>query len=388
MSEDLGMSLHDEDVNKVETIMNKVSARVEEILISGREVPPGSHEGPMSSKVSRKSKISARSEICARKAILNPKDKRKAWKNDAISLNSEPCKFRSGKFNIDEVGRYSYNGKKQLQVGEGAVMEMKDELSGELAETCTVLRKEVGIVKELIEQKDAQGLLRKVGNLEQLQAERDKPVYLLYRLLSDNGAMQLAEKVTSQDEEIRMVKELVENVFYEQHEEMVREPQKSHTSRMKKSGASICSSRESLTNSSVASLRTNKFRKNRENCIKKLKFQPSFLREKFSDRQEIFDIQKRLCKGLINGKDQITSGDEIQKLEESYQTMVSAAVRLREHLPSEEANDIDIHVEQEESEVFEVKKQMVKLMTRKSQAGEDEIVEGNTSEKQGIQGRE
>ena len=188
--------------------------------------------------------------------------------------------------------------------------------------------------------------------------------------------MQLAEKVTSQDKEIRVVKELVENVFYEQHEEMVREPQKSHTSRIKKSGASICSSRESLTNSSVASLRTNKFRKNRENCIKKLKFQPSFLREKFSDRQEIFDIQKRLCRGLINGKDQITSGDEIQKLEESYQTMVSAAVRLREHLPSEEANDIDIHVEQEESEVFEVKKQMVKLMTRKSQAGEDEIVEG------------
>ena len=45
--------------------------------------------------------------------------------------------------------------------------------------------------------------------------------------------------------------------------------------------------------------------------------------------------------------------------------MAIAAVRLREQLPSIEANDIDIHIEREECEVFEVKKQMIWLMTKK-----------------------
>ena len=41
-------------------------------------------------------------------------------------VSIDQCDFFAMELDYCHLGRYSYNGKKQLQVGEGAVMKMKD----------------------------------------------------------------------------------------------------------------------------------------------------------------------------------------------------------------------------------------------------------------------
>ena len=186
----------------------------------------------------------------------------------------------------------------------------------------------------------------------------------MYKLLSDDGAIALAEKVSGEDEEIRAVKELSSGLFEEHTNFERRALQEAFPGRIPKSAMSVCSSRDSLTNSSVRSTRLRKSGKEREGNNKNVQFETDDLMRRFSDLQERYDNQKRLCKKLICSKSPIASGDEIQKLEKSYQSMAAAAVRLREQLPSIEADDMDLQIDQEEAEVFEVKTQIVKRMTR------------------------
>ena len=87
------------------------------------------------------------------------------------------------------------------------------------------------------------------------------------------------------------------------------------------------------------------------------------LKEIFKRRQRELKNQKGVCKELIRSRCQITSGKDIQKLEDSYNTMVDVGYRLREQLPSIEAEEIDLELIIEDNEVFEVKKEMIKLMT-------------------------
>ena len=201
--------------------------------------------------------------------------------------------------------------------------------------------------------------------MQELQRKRDKPIFTLYKLLSDDGAMELAEKVTGEDEEIRVVKELSAGLLEEHTKSKRRALQDAFLSRMPESAAiSVCSSQDSLTNSSVRSIRIRKSVKEGESNKKNVQLQTDDLRTRFSDLQEKYDNQKKVCKKLIFNNNPTASGFEIQKLEKSYQTMAAAAVRLREQLPSVEADDMDLQIDQEEAEVFEVKAQIVRLMTR------------------------
>ena len=58
------------------------------------------------------------------------------------------------------------------------------------------------------------------------------------------------------------------------------------------------------------------------------------------------------------------TGVEIQRLDEAYKVMADTAMHLREKLPSVEAEDINHKIEVEEDEVFEVKKKMIRKMSR------------------------
>ena len=84
----------------------------------------------------------------------------------------------------------------------------------------------------------------------------------------------------------------------------------------------------------------------------------SFIRRK----RELKD-QKDICKELVHPRGRITSGEDIKKLEDSNKTMVDVGYRLREQLPSIEADEIDLELTIEDNEVFEVKKEMIKRMT-------------------------
>ena len=176
---------------------------------------------------------------------------------------------------------------------------------------------------------------------------------ILYQFLDEVDAIELAERVTAEDEEIREVMKLVAELCGVQEEGSRRKFRRLHRGEL-----SVCSSRDSLTDSSVRSSRARgKERKqNDRKYRKRCESQASYLREKFIDLQEIFKAQKRVCEEIINAKDPITSGREILKLEETYQTMTNAAFRWREQLPSVEANDIDLQMEEEDADVFEVNK--------------------------------
>ena len=74
--------------------------------------------------------------------------------------------------------------------------------------------------------------------------------------------------------------------------------------------------------------------------------------------------QKQLCGELLGSNGKITSGEEIQKLQKSYQKMADIGFRLREQLPSLEAEEITMQIDIEDNEVFEVKKRFVRQMIR------------------------
>ena len=359
LAQDVGSGLQREESYKVESIMNRINRRVKETLLVAEEIVPAGDTGSVSSLVSNRSHFSVFSESKVGKISKGMK----AWKNDAMSLRSEPGKHRSGKFNLQEEGRYCYdNEKRNTEVDQ--VQKMKEELRNEFMDTRKMLGKEVQIVRSLIEHEDTQGLAGKLDYLQELQRKRDKPVFVLYQLLSDDGAIELAETVTGDDEEVRVVKELSIRLFQEWDERERRLFQ----GVVHKSAMSVCSSKESLTNSSIRSTRIRKRVKESENS-KKLKPQTDNLRVKFSNLQDKYDEQKKTCKELIHSNNQMMSINEVQKLEESYQTMAAVAVRLREQLPSIEADDMDLQIDQEEAEVFEVKKQMIKRMTRDDRQG-------------------
>ena len=91
-----------------------------------------------------------------------------------------------------------------------------------------------------------------------------------------------------------------------------------------------------------------------------VRFEKEDLEERFSRRLQEYKNQKVLCKELIRSRDPAGSKEEIQRLEKTYQKMADIGYRLREQLPSLEADEMNLHIEMEDAEVFEVKKQMIR----------------------------
>ena len=86
------------------------------------------------------------------------------------------------------------------------------------------------------------------------------------------------------------------------------------------------------------------------------------LKERYNSFQNDFQEQKERCLKLVRSDIVITSGEEIEKLEKINDAMTNTAVRLGEQLPSIEAEQISLEIEEGDNEVFQVKKKLIKKM--------------------------
>ena len=83
------------------------------------------------------------------------------------------------------------------------------------------------------------------------------------------------------------------------------------------------------------------------------------LKRKFQKIKRELKNQREVCLEMINSEERVLSRDEVQKLDETYRNLADTAFRLREQLPSLEADEIKAEVDIEDEEVFAVKKQMI-----------------------------
>ena len=83
------------------------------------------------------------------------------------------------------------------------------------------------------------------------------------------------------------------------------------------------------------------------------------LRRWFLQIKQELKNQRDVCLVLIESNEERISQNEVHKLDETYKHLVDTAFRLREQLPSLEADEIKVQVDIEDEEVFAVKKQMI-----------------------------
>ena len=287
---------------------------------------------------------------------------------------------------------------------EAALENEKEGLKYQLEETCERIRYEIDGIRRLISKAHVDELHERVVCLEKLEKEKESTVILLYKVLKVAEATRLAEKVAIEDRQTAEVKELVRKVKH--YEQMDSRSQRSGRSKMsqrsfislgskrvrhrreeelsseveslvrklrthqirseRKSGKSVegrsvwsgRSSRDSLLEYSGNALQSQQIDSRNEECA------AENLRKMFSETKQELKIQKDVCCELIKSNKVASAGDEVQKLDEAYKKLAGTAFRLREQLPSLEADDIKAQVDIEDEEVFAVKKQMIKIRAR------------------------
>ena len=85
--------------------------------------------------------------------------------------------------------------------------------------------------------------------------------------------------------------------------------------------------------------------------------------------------QKSRCKELVIVKDVRSLRKVVQNMEETYSEAIETVLQLRELLPAEEARKIMEKVEREETEIFKLKKAVVRIMGAEQGSGGREAVE-------------
>ena len=89
--------------------------------------------------------------------------------------------------------------------------------------------------------------------------------------------------------------------------------------------------------------------------------------ERLAKHRMRLDAKKNLCKELVSTtKDIEMLRQEIQNLEEAYSEAAEVARSLRELLPGDEARKMMERVEQEDLEIHQIKRSMVRLMATKN----------------------
>ena len=394
---------------KILNVMKTTGDRVEKIMEAAEELTSKDEEESIISQVSRRSMLSARSEMIGKRHCIF--DELKIKESDERSLRSEPNKRHNTKTQEDEY-RYQHKYKQsarkrdkswlkeshkkktsmsekswksdasrlsnhiakkthQITESKDALQMFENSLAAELSDIFMRIKEKIELIKNMIHTSDIKGIQQNIHYLGELQKKRETSVLGLYNILPEEEAQRLAEKVTIDDSEISEIKELagrliVEKLMSTEEGEEVLDKVSQRSKPSQRTGASLCSTRDNMSDCFTEFSRHRQKDAEDHNAVQIIKertdVQRENLRERFSMFQHEFKDQKHRCVELIRSSALITSAKEVQRLEERYQTMAETAIRLREQLPSIEADDINLMIETEDTEVFEVKKMIIKRM--------------------------
>ena len=224
------------------------------------------------------------------------------------------------------------------------------------------MRARINFIEEMISMKDTEGLQGNIKFLNDMQRKREKTVLILFRLLPEHDATQVAEKIAVDDSKIAELKVLARNLILEEAE--VDEGRGSHCTSLTRS------TRENLSEIAIKLNTDFSKKKQREEGSD---YKGENLKERYTSFQKEFLEQKERCLELVRSDMAITSGEEIEKLEKINDAMTNTAVKLREHLPSIEADRISLEIADGDNDVFEAKKKLINKMTMVKDNGKEDF---------------
>ena len=144
-----------------------------------------------------------------------------------------------------------------------------------------------------------------------------------------------------------------------------------HISRMEKDdrSATSCSTRRTRLTDASNSSRC-KERKEVKDKEEGKVMQVDILRNDLEKwKAKLAEEKKKCLEAMRLNSDKCSAGEQIRKMEETFNQVENVVFRLREQLPSIEMNDMTNLLEVEDNEVFEIKKQMVKRMATADKRG-------------------
>ena len=299
--------------------------------------------------------------------------------------------LRSGKSNMS-----TYSNREQIS-SEHAAHKFEKELKATLADFRARTKFEIDSIRRLISEGCLSKLSEKINILGELHEKKEATVLALYKILDVDGATRLAEKEAIEDQQIAEVRELVQKVkeynltdirsgvsirsgrsarsmgsrdTKERNDvealvrkRMFQQEERVQRAKSKRSAWSGCSSRDSVLEFSGELSKSNQRYALGTNGAEG---PTKNLREMFYRFKEELKEQKDVCIELLQSSRSVVSGGQIEKLNEAFNSVADTASRLREQLPSIEADEIKTQVDIEDEEVFVVKKQLIQIMANRS----------------------
>ena len=273
-------------------------------------------------------------------------------------------------------------------------LEFEEDLMAEVEEIGKRIQHEINMIRLDISNSVVNTLQSRLDCMKDFQEQREQPATILFKIMNENQARRLAEQLAMEDHQIEEVRNIVKEV-----KDLERDRIRCEKSSL--SQASTISSQLQQGNSrrwdthnpvvklrnTVRSIKEAQHRQLEEKSSRSRMSYPSALsvcsededQEKHSFGQievgNLSNLQSEFSKAkqkLKDLKDICSKSTQLAhhrsnllKIDNALNTMTETGRRLREHLPSIEAEEIMLEVHEEDAEVFEIKKELMKKVVRR-----------------------
>ena len=243
---------------------------------------------------------------------------------------------------------------------------LEELLSNQLRKAHKKLDNQKSLINDLLKVNDSDIMSREMVVMEQIHENLAATANRLSEIIPFEAAKSLSAKIAIEDAKMFETKKLVVKWMSVQAEDDDKSILSSSSRQTVLSDMSYNSANRKMkaTVLKVGRKENIQEKEEKEKSEPQLKKQ---LRDKLFKLRLKLENQKSLFKDLVKSNDTGMLGREMQKLQETYRSMADTAFHLHELLPPAEAGEMTELVDTEDTEMFQIKKLVVKQMTAQTE---------------------